>query len=93
MSDITNIQEFNAEMVRLLRSVAEGIDSVDAEHIGLELAKAWRVERGGEKLGIPAFTVVEKRDLVMADFNGSNHKKVCHEHGISMATLYRYMAA
>lgn len=91
MSDSENNRDFLISTITRVVRQATGLH----EHFSCEIANAVVDElgrqHGCEKIYIPAVPKSVKREAVLSDFDGRNGDRVCRQHGISKATLYRYV--
>jgi len=70
-----------------------GVSNVLAADLSRAFLDRMRTLMGGSLLYIPKPDKNSRNDRVISLFNGANHNEVCHELGISKATLYRILNA
>ena len=68
-----------------------GLDPRASEDVARNVEERLRTTCGGDEHYIPAPDRESLRERVLTDFTGQNHAEVCRRHGISRATLYRYL--
>lgn len=82
-------RDLHTVLVRAIRRAC-GLTERYAVPIATQLQRDLR-EHYGEKLYLSSRTAADRRDEILADFDGENHADVCRQHRISRRTLYRLL--
>jgi len=81
------------EFTRILIQRRPGMCETEASALAGDIVSGLRELYGSQKLYVPGPDRSGLKAAVLRDFRGNNHGEVCRKHGISRATLYRWIGA